>query len=83
MVAIKKLELSIDLTRPAEEITEAIITIMEFYPGRQLLYLAAGGSRDWKYVGCNAAYGRPSTSRTERGNTIERKERGNGSRRSK
>lgn len=36
MVAIKKLELSIDLTRPAEEITETIITIMEFYPGRQL-----------------------------------------------
>ncbi|MEK8215491.1 hypothetical protein [Paenibacillus sp. FSL L8-0463] len=36
MVVIKKLELSIDLTRPAEEITEAIITIMEFFPGRQL-----------------------------------------------
>lgn len=36
MVAIKKLELSIDLTRPAEEITETIITIMEFFPGRQL-----------------------------------------------
>ncbi|ETT33942.1 hypothetical protein C162_30385 [Paenibacillus sp. FSL R7-269] len=33
---IKKLELSIDLTRPTEEITEATITIMEFFPGRQL-----------------------------------------------
>ncbi|GGF72768.1 hypothetical protein GCM10010912_17480 [Paenibacillus albidus] len=36
MVSIKKIELSIDLTRPAEEITEAIITVMEFFPGRQL-----------------------------------------------
>ncbi|MOA48321.1 hypothetical protein D3C78_1710500 [compost metagenome] len=36
MVIIKKIELSIDLTRPAEELTEAIITTMEFFPGRQL-----------------------------------------------
>ncbi|WP_405176366.1 hypothetical protein MHI27_12045 [Paenibacillus sp. FSL H8-0261] len=36
MVIIKKIELSIDLTRPADELTEAIITTMEFFPGRQL-----------------------------------------------
>lgn len=36
MVIIKKIELSIDLTRPAEELTEAIIMTMEFFPGRQL-----------------------------------------------
>ncbi|MEK4881416.1 MULTISPECIES: hypothetical protein [Paenibacillus] len=36
MVIIKKLELALDLTRPAEELIEAIITVLEFYPGRQL-----------------------------------------------
>ncbi|OMC73023.1 hypothetical protein BK121_08935 [Paenibacillus odorifer] len=36
MVIIKKLELVLDLTKPAEELTEAIITVLEFYPGRQL-----------------------------------------------
>ncbi|MEK3735724.1 hypothetical protein NYE47_00990 [Paenibacillus sp. FSL H7-0941] len=36
MVIIKKLELELDLTRPADEIVEAIITVLEFYPGRQL-----------------------------------------------
>lgn len=36
MVVIKKLELSLELTRPAEEITETIITLLEFFPGRQL-----------------------------------------------
>ncbi|MEK4196127.1 hypothetical protein NYE59_23820 [Paenibacillus sp. FSL L8-0323] len=36
MVIIKKLELALDLTRPAEELVEAIITVLEFYPGRQL-----------------------------------------------
>ncbi|MEK3867021.1 hypothetical protein MHH60_26475 [Paenibacillus sp. FSL H7-0716] len=35
MVIIKKLELALDLTRPAEELIEAIITVLEFYPGRQ------------------------------------------------
>ncbi|MEK4141816.1 hypothetical protein NST48_12755 [Paenibacillus sp. FSL M7-0547] len=35
MVIIKKLELALDLTRPAEELVEAIITVLEFYPGRQ------------------------------------------------
>lgn len=36
MVVIKKLELSLDLTRPAEELIETIITLLEFFPGRQL-----------------------------------------------
>ncbi|OZQ66052.1 hypothetical protein CA600_12390 [Paenibacillus sp. VTT E-133280] len=36
MVIIKKLELALDLTRPAEELVEAIITVLEFYPGRQI-----------------------------------------------
>lgn len=36
MVIIKRLELALDLTRPAEELTEAIITVLEFFPGRQL-----------------------------------------------
>lgn len=36
MVTIKKLELSLDLTRPTEELTETIITLLEFFPGRQL-----------------------------------------------
>ncbi|MDH6373512.1 hypothetical protein M2444_005344 [Paenibacillus sp. PastF-3] len=35
MVIIKKLELALDLTRPAEELVEAIVTVLEFYPGRQ------------------------------------------------
>jgi hypothetical protein len=35
VVIIKKIELSIDLTRPADELTEAIITTMEFFPGRK------------------------------------------------
>lgn len=36
MVIIKKLELALDLTRPAEELVETIITVLEFYPGRQI-----------------------------------------------
>jgi hypothetical protein len=36
LVIIKKLELALDLTRPAEELVEVIITVLEFYPGRQL-----------------------------------------------
>ncbi|QUL57584.1 hypothetical protein KDC22_14535 [Paenibacillus tritici] len=36
MVAVKKVELSIDLTRPAEELIETIIQVLSYYPGAQL-----------------------------------------------
>ncbi|WP_340398030.1 hypothetical protein NST50_14225 [Paenibacillus sp. FSL E2-0202] len=36
MVVIKKLELSLDLTRPTEELIQTIITLLEFFPGQQL-----------------------------------------------
>lgn len=35
MVLVKKVELSIDLTRPAEELIESIISVLSFFPGRQ------------------------------------------------
>lgn len=35
MVVVKKVELSIDLTRPADELIESIISVLSFFPGRQ------------------------------------------------
>lgn len=35
MVVVKKVELSIDLTRPAEELIDSIISVLSFFPGRQ------------------------------------------------
>lgn len=35
MVVVKKVELSIDLTRPAEELIESILSVLSFFPGRQ------------------------------------------------
>ncbi|MEK3699369.1 hypothetical protein NYE33_20565 [Paenibacillus sp. FSL R10-2199] len=35
MVVVKKVELSIDLTRPAEELVDSIISVLSFFPGRQ------------------------------------------------
>ncbi|AIQ70351.1 hypothetical protein [Paenibacillus graminis] len=35
MTVVKKIELSIDLTKPADELIETIISVLSFYPGRQ------------------------------------------------
>lgn len=35
MVVVKRVELSIDLTRPAEELIDSIISVLSFFPGRQ------------------------------------------------
>lgn len=35
MVVVKRIDSSIDLTRPAEEIIDTIIMVLSFYSGRQ------------------------------------------------
>ncbi|MNC10275.1 hypothetical protein D3C75_579140 [compost metagenome] len=36
MAVVKRIDLSLDLTRPAEEIIESIIQVLSYYPGAQL-----------------------------------------------
>ncbi|MCL6605624.1 MAG: hypothetical protein K6T94_22400 [Paenibacillus sp.] len=36
MAVVKKIELSLDLTRPTDEIVESIVAVLSYFPGRQL-----------------------------------------------
>lgn len=36
MAAIKKIEMAIDLTRPAEELVETILVVLSYFPSGQL-----------------------------------------------